>query len=404
VTTDLDGAWRLFLDATGRDWDRFRTWSPAEFPHVSEGRQWRRLPVQATSRWLSDDVYDHGNWTAGFAIGTAALLYAARPDAELAGAVGERIALLAERARDTTTHDIGFLFHPSFVVAEAVGLLDVSETAPALRAAHTLARRFNPWGRFLQAFGPVADERSAGTSTVDTMMNLPLLWWASQVAPEPRLFVIAHEHALSTARVFVRPDGSTYHLVKYDPLVGSVMWRGTYQGASSDSCWSRGQAWTTCGAAWAFAATRDSELLDLAEQTAAYFWERLPDDGVPPWDFGDTTPEAPEDASASAVAALGALVLGRAHPDRSAAERYETMARDLLLRLAENAVNEDPEVEGVLLRSCYSRPHGIGIDGAMAWGDFYLGLALAVATSAVSLAAVGCPAPAAPADDRTEDK
>jgi unsaturated chondroitin disaccharide hydrolase len=39
----------------------------------------------------------------------------------------------------------------------------------------------------------------------------------------------------------------------------------------------------------------------------------------------------------------------------------------------------------VLLHSSYSVPHGLGLDGATAWGDFFFGLAMAVRHDAVPL-------------------
>jgi unsaturated chondroitin disaccharide hydrolase len=48
-------------------------------------------------------------------------------------------------------------------------------------------------------------------------------------------------------------------------------------------------------------------------------------------------------------------------------------------------LNPDHDVDGVLLHSCYSVPHGRGIGGATAWGDFYYGLALAVAHGIVPI-------------------
>jgi hypothetical protein len=59
------------------------------------------------------------------------------------------------------------------------------------------------------------------------------------------------------------------------------------------------------------------------------------------------------------------------------AERWSNLGRELLVRLDCACVNKSSEVDGILLRSCYSRPHGLGLNGAVAWGDFYYGLAIA---------------------------
>jgi unsaturated chondroitin disaccharide hydrolase len=365
---NVERAWRGWLEAAERDRERSEARDPDLYPHYSEHGRWILLPVERLSSW-QDGVYEHGNWTAGFWFGVMWLLALGgdRGAAELARA---RLPRLAPRAADTTTHDLGFLFHPACVIPLAAGLLTEEDAAPAREAALTSLRRFNPRGAYLQAFGPIGDSRFAGTSTIDTMMNLPLLWWAAPA--DPALAEAARLHARTSARVFFRPDGSTYHLLHFDPTSGALLERGTFQGAGRDSCWSRGQAWAVAGFAWAHLATGEPELREAAERALDYFLDHLPSDGIPPWDFSDDAQTATPDASAAAVAALGAHLLER-----------QATAADLLARLAERCLNREPELDGILLHSSYSKPHGLGIDGATAWGDFYFGLALALAAGAL---------------------
>jgi unsaturated chondroitin disaccharide hydrolase len=219
------------------------------------------------------------------------------------------------------------------------------------------------------------------------MMNLPLLWWAADQPGHADAFAVAHRHARAS-REFLRPDGSSYHLLTYDPDSGEVLERGTFQGAGDASCWSRGQAWAIAGQAIAYAVTGDTELLGAAQDAAAHFWAQLPADGVPPWDFGDTSPGAPPDSSAAAIAALGALVLADVHPDGAMRDAHRARATSLLRRLDATCLNHAPDVDGILLRSVYSLPHGLGVDGATGWGDFYYGLALAIGTGRISTAAL----------------
>ena len=125
----------------------------------------------------------------------------------------------------------------------------------------------------------------------------------------------------------------------------------------------------------------------MATRTAAYFWDHLPPDGVPPWDFSDELAGAERDASASAVAALGTLILGRTHPEERERARHWTQGVELLGRLAA-CMNDAEGTDGILIRSCYSKPHRLGLACATAWGDFFFGLALALAVDAVPLGAV----------------
>lgn len=380
----LETAWQEFCAvatkeaAFGNDNDGARL-----FPEYSEDGRWVRTPVDRLSRIVGDD-YDHGNWSPGFWFGTRWLsghLGGAGIDAE---AVRIRWPGLVERAEDHTTHDLGFIFYPSVVLGQALGLVDQDGLEVGVRAADQLGRRFNPHGDYLQAFGPIGHPKTAGTSTMDTMMNLPLLWWAGAVPGKENLLLVAKRHARATARAFFRPDGSTYHLIRYDPTAGSVRWRGTFQGSGDASCWSRGQAWAVAGFAWAGLATGETEFLETAEWAATYFLDKLEPDRLPPWDFGEKGSDVVPDASAAAIVALGLLILEATASGHQAVEHHRAGV-DLLERCHRHAQNSGGESEGVLPLSCYSLPHGKGVWGATAWGDFYYGLALALATGRLAV-------------------
>ncbi|MGH3354659.1 MAG: hypothetical protein ACRDOJ_02100 [Nocardioidaceae bacterium] len=370
--------WADYLTAATRESERARGRDPRLFPHYSDNGSWQLLGVDALSNWQGDQ-YEHGNWTAGFWFGTMWLAALGRGhDDDVISLAHSRLALLSERAYDHTTHDLGFLFHPSLVLGHQLGYLDGEQLRPAVEAARMTARRFNDPGRYIQAFGPVGELRSAATSTIDTMMNLPLLWWAYRHTDDTRLFDVARHHARTTARLFVRPDGSTVHLMHFDPVTGAVDSESTLQGASARSSWSRGAGWVVAGLAWSYAVCGESEMLTVAERASAYYETMTPADELPPWDFSETSDDTPPDASAAAAMALGHLILGAVHPDGRARARFEESGHRTLATLSRLALNRDSDVDGILLHSCYSVPHSRGVDQATAWGDFYYGLAMAV--------------------------
>jgi unsaturated chondroitin disaccharide hydrolase len=379
----LEDAWNGYMAAARRELEASARRDAERFPHYSEHGRWVMLGADVRSHW-NGTTYDHGNWTFGFWFGVMWLL-ALDGDREAAELARGRIAAVVGRSDDTTTHDLGFVVWPSLVLGELLDELGTDERAAALTAARVLVERFNPAGGYIQAFGPAGDPRLAGTSTIDTLMNLPLLWWAAERGLDGQAQAIAHRHAAGS-RAFLRPDASTYHLLTYDSESGAVLERGTFQGAGDTSCWSRGQAWCIAGQAIAYGTTGDSALLDAADRAAEHFWSHLPADEIPPWDFGDVSAAPPADASAGAIAALGALVLADVHPDASARDRYDERATDMLRRLDATCLNRSATTDGILLRSAYSIPHALGVDGACAWGDFYYGLALAIGTVRVSTA------------------
>lgn len=382
-----NNAWQMYLKAAWEEYERSVTRAADVYPHYTEGGRWRLLDVAERSSW-SDNGYEHGNWTAGFWFGTMWLTALGCSDPRPAELAGSRLASLRSRCTDNTTHDLGFMFFPSIVLGIECGFVDDSEAEAAIRAAGALARRFNSAGRYIQAFGPIGEERSAGTSTIDTMMNLPLLWWAASKTGEHRLYEIALEHSRTSARLFLRPDGSSSHLLYFDALSGRLHAESTLQGAGPGSSWSRGLAWAICGFAWAFAVTGDAELLRAAERAISYFRDHTAAGTLPAWDFAARDTTVPRDASAAAIAALGALILGHVHPDNRGKSENEAFGAELLGTLAQLAINQRQDIDGILLESNYSVPHGRGIGGATAWGDFFLGTAIAVAEGVLPLSRV----------------
>ena len=88
----------------------------------------------------------------------------------------------APAARTSNTHDIGFIFYPSFALGYRDHRRRNARGCPPLQAARTLLTRFNPEGEYLQAWGPLDHPLARRSTAIDTMMNLPLLWWASRIS------------------------------------------------------------------------------------------------------------------------------------------------------------------------------------------------------------------------------
>ena len=390
---DLRPAWNQIKVAANREAKTLQSASPEMFPHFTNDSRWEMLDVNTMSK-IVNHRYEHGNWTAGFSIGLLWLsaldegITADGEDEVRERTARQRLTVLASRADDHMTHDLGFLFYPSYALGHLLGHLMAREAEPAMRAARQLAHRYNSRTQMLQAFGPIGHPDLAGTSTIDTMMNLPLLFWAAAHGGDPLLLDIARRHARNSARLYFRPDGSTYHLLSLDPISGALLRRGTFQGAGDESCWSRGQAWATCGFAWAYAAIGEQEMLDAAERAAAYFFDRLPENAIPPWDFTTDCAEAIHDASASAVVALGCLILTEFHPDHEARAIYQKAGLTILEALSESCLNQKNDRAGVLQHSCYSKPHNLGVDAATAWGDFLFFLAIALGAGKLPVSAL----------------
>jgi unsaturated chondroitin disaccharide hydrolase len=277
------------------------------------------------------------------------------------------------RQNDPNSHDIGYLFIPSFVKGYLLTGAPIWRT-PALTAAHVLAGRFDDRSGIVQAWGRLDDSQARGSSTIDTMMNLPLLWWAARETGDRSFSEIAGRHAAVSASVYIREDGSTYHTARFDPATGRLISRGTYQGLSESSCWSRGQAWAISGFSEAYRHTREPSLLQAVETASEYYFDKVPDDFVPYWDYTDPEiPAAPRDSAAAAIAVGGFLTMSEVHPDPQKQVEYRKRAFQVLGSLVRGYFNGEPDGnhQGILLHACYSKPHNEGVDSSLITGDFF---------------------------------
>jgi unsaturated chondroitin disaccharide hydrolase len=342
-----------------------------EFPYVTEpGGAWRTMSA-AVSAGYRPDGWTHGNWFCGFWVGLLVAAHLWTRDPRYLAIAEERMRLVAQRAEDGNTHDIGFIF-----ISSAVPLFHVTGAARhrevALRAADRLRSRLvvTPRGAYLASWGPMSDPRGRRSSAIDTMANIPLLFWAAEASGDASFGLAGIAHAEMT-RNLVRGDHSTFHAAEYDPATGARVRGYTFQGWQDDSFWSRGQAWAIYGYAATAGATGSRAYLELAEALADRFLERLGPAAVPPYDFDDPDPARPLDSSAAAIVASGLLDLASAHPDPGRAARWRERAVGLLEGLLARCLAREADHRGLLKHACYSWPHKDGVDSAVLFGDYY---------------------------------
>lgn len=314
-------------------------------------------------------------WTTGFWPGMLWLAY------ELTGSPGYRQAGLnhVERFRqrladgvDIDHHDLGFLYTLTCVAPwRLIGDAVARETA--LRAAGQLMARYLEGPGILQAWGRMDDTRQRGRVIVDTLMNLPLLYWASLEGGDARYGRAAYRNACQLRDHLVRQDASTYHTYFFDPVTGTPLYGRTEQGAADESCWARGQAWTIYGFALSYVYTRNASFLATACRAADYYLDHLPRDGVAYWDLIYTDGSGEErDSSASAIAACGLLELSDWLSDDSQRRHYRTAARRIFASLCGAYSSAGlPESNALLLQGVYNKPEGVGVNEGNLWGDYF---------------------------------
>ncbi len=318
-----------------------------------------------------DDIVDANAWTAGFWPGLLWLAFEATADNEFRRAALDYVPIFEQRLTErrwVDHHDLGFLYSLSCVAAfRLTG--NASARSIALRAADLMLQRFHPKGRFIQAWG-ATDDRTAHRLIIDSLMNLPLLFWATDVTGRGDYRAAAEAHLRTTLAHVIRPDASTFHTYFFDPDTGAPAHGVTHQGFSDSSCWSRGQAWAIYGIPLSARYVVDSSLMASFEQVADYFLRRLPADRVCYWDLVFTSGPQERDSSAAAIAVCGLLEALRHLAPGHLRSRCETAAHEILGSLIENYA-ADATADGLILHAVYSKPHRAGVDECCIWGDYF---------------------------------
>lgn len=315
-------------------------------------------------------------WTSGFWTGMLWLAYEVTGDEKYRRTAEIQLESYRERAElrlYTDTHDLGFLYSLSCVAAYK---LTGNEEAKriGLLAADLLMERYFAKAGIVQAWGALDDPEQQGRMIIDCNLNLPLLYWATEVTGEPKYADAAKQHIKQAAKYIVREDASTYHTYYMDVNTGEPRRGSTHQGYADDSCWARGQAWGIYGFPLSYIYTGDEALLELTKKLSNYYLNRLPDDLVAYWDliFLSGT-EQERDTSTGAVAACGLLELAKHLPVLDPDRRlYENAALHTLKSLSDQYTTASaPESNGILLHGVYNKPRGMGIDECNIWGDYY---------------------------------
>jgi len=338
---------------------------PGLFPHITQGDE------------VKSYVWgENGDWIEGFYTGMIWLCYEYSGDPLFLEAARSQLNQYRDRLdqrHELDHHDIGFLYSPS-AMAGWIAEGDESARQLALEAADLLLGRWRSRGGYIQAWGPEGHEKNGGRIIIDCLMNLPLLYWASEQTGDPKYQEIALKQAELSRRYLVRGDDSSYHTFYFNQENGHPIGGGTHQGYHDGSTWSRGQAWGIYGFALSYRYTRDKRFLDTSRRMAHYFLEHLPEDEVAYWDF-DVPIESGtyRDSSASAIAICGILELlehlGQDDPDY--AVLFSATERALLSLIHHYSTIGEDDAEGLLKHGSYYVRGNYGPDDYIIWGDYY---------------------------------
>ena len=331
---------------------------PAEFPRSlhPDGSLWK-----SKQNW----------WCSGFWPGMLWYTFAGTNDPDMAARADRNTHKLDGLIETPTHHDIGFQLMSSFgkmaqdCDPEFLGGEGISPDSVLTRGAAALASRFLPTAGVIRSWDhgkwnfPVI---------IDNMMNLELLMDYGDRE-------VAEKHALTTMKNHFREDGTCYHQVNYADD-GTVLGKQTVQGFADESAWARGQAWALYGYAMMALKEKEAGHMDLADtfygvaaKLEDWLLPRLPEDGVPFWDFSQTDYR---DASAGAIIAGGLLKLREYRGAKDDGKGLRAAER-ILRTLASPEYLAEPRTNGgfLLKHSVGHLPNKSEVDVPLTYADYY---------------------------------
>lgn len=308
-------------------------------------------------------------WTNGFWPGLMWLMYVSTKK-EQYRSVAEHAEEELDKAffsYDKLHHDVGFMWHISAGVNYRLFGGKASYNR-AMFAASLLASRYNDTGKFIRAWNGKDD---VGKVIIDCMMNIPLLYWASEELLDPRFKFIAMNHADTTMQNHIRTDGAAYHILNYDPNTGQLLGPLPGQGYAPDSAWSRGQAWALYGFILSYIHTKKQEYLNVAKKIAHYIIANVCNDYLFVCDFRSPLNPVIYDTTAGACAACGLLEITKCVSECEQSI-YLNAAINILRALEEKFCNWTKEEQSILQGGTEAYHRVLTRHIPIIYGDYFL--------------------------------
>lgn len=310
-------------------------------------------------------------WTSGFFPGSLWYLFELTGDEKW-----KELAIKQTEALDTIQyytdhHDVGFMIGCSY--GNAIRLTGNADYKKVIvQAARSLSTRFNPTTGVIQSWNANPKKDWEYPVIIDNMMNLELLFDATEFSGDSTFYHIAISHANNTMKNHYRPDYSTWHVIDYSKTDGSVRHRNTSQGYADESSWSRGQSWGVYGYVLCHRKTKNPAYLAQAEKSLNFIatHPNYPEDGVPYWDFdAPDIPNTYRDTSAASILASALYEIST----YSKKSNYKEWADKIMTSLSGSDYRAQVGENGffILKHAVGSLPHNMEVDVPLNYGDYY---------------------------------
>ncbi|AYE33680.1 glycoside hydrolase family 88 protein [Clostridium septicum] len=320
-------------------------------------------------------IIENIEWTDGFWTGMLWLAYEYTGDEKYRVLAEKNVASFKNRVDkdiEIDHHDLGFLYSLSCVSGYKLTGSEMAKEA-SVKAADKLISRYQEKGEFIQAWGELGS-KDHYRFIIDCLLNIPLLYWASDVTGDNKYRELADKHFVTSCNNVIRDDASAFHTFYMDPETGKPVKGITRQGYSDDSAWARGQAWGVYGIPLNYKNTKNEACFNLYKGMTNYFLNRLPKDNVCYWDliFNDGDGHS-KDSSAAAIAVCGMHEMNKFIPEvDEEKEVYKYAMHNILRALIKDYTHKDvQEGKPILLHGVYSWHSGKGVDEGNIWGDYF---------------------------------
>ena len=327
---------------------------------------------------------ENNDWTHGLHTGSLFLAYELTGDKRFFEAGENHIASYKKRLDEKINlndHDVGFVYSPSVVAYYKLTGDEAARQMAILAAEHLYVDGYSEKGGFILRVGEMQHEAGFCRTMMDTLMNIPLLYWAGeQTYPvgKPKgnykLTDAANSQIDITNRCLIREDGSSYHHYQFEVGTHKPLHGVTFQGNRDESTWSRGHAWGVLGLPIAYSYSKDESVLKLHRDVTYYMLNHLPEDYVPYWDYDYISGDEPRDSSAGVISVCGMLEAAKYLPD-SAPEKeiYKNAAAHILEATIDTcATGCGKDFDGLIYKVTPMRKAvQFGIERCALYGDYF---------------------------------
>ena len=325
----------------------------------------------------------NSNWVAGMYTGCYWLAYEITGNNFFKDCAEQQLQSYRTRVDEKIgmdDHDVGFAFVPSCIAAYKLTGNEFARKAALDAADYFYKYDYSHVGRYIIRVHIHPDPSRGYRTMMDSLMNVPLLYWAGKETSNEEYLKAADDHVRTTERNLVRGDGSTYHHFQFDKETGAPIRGLTLQGNSDESCWSRGHSWGVYGFPIAYAHNRNQDYLPQLHKDVTYFMlNHLPEDLIPYWDYDFVSGDEARDSSAGAIAVCGMHEMCKMLPDDAEQKAvFESAGPQILESIIDNCTEDKGfDFDGLLYRVTAAKPQGLGIDETAVYGDFFYLEALA---------------------------